>query len=229
MLFIRTIGHTSLGLGYSLVACDVVLASVIPGNSARIGGILMPIGQNAVGHLPVDSGTDSRIARDVPHAGPVSGRHARLCDVSHGPGQQSDRRRTRAQGLQRLDDVVAVAAGDDRAGAGVACGDSVVCLQTVSSRHPAHTGSRDHGARGAGGAWSANHRRDESHCRIRPRVRTLVDGVSPRHGDGDRRVTRCHAADAQRNALLDRHHSRTHGMGRVHLVRRRRSNGRGHQ
>lgn len=43
LLFIRRIGHTSLGLGYSLVACDVIMASVIPGNSARIGGILMPI------------------------------------------------------------------------------------------------------------------------------------------------------------------------------------------
>lgn len=49
LLFIRMIGHTSLGLGYSLVACDVVLASVIPGNSARIGGILMPIGRTLAG------------------------------------------------------------------------------------------------------------------------------------------------------------------------------------
>lgn len=46
LLFVRRIGHTSLGLGYSLVACDVLLASVIPGNSARIGGILMPIGRS---------------------------------------------------------------------------------------------------------------------------------------------------------------------------------------
>ena len=49
LLFIRTIGHTSLGLGYSLVACDVVLASIIPGNSARIGGILMPIARTLSG------------------------------------------------------------------------------------------------------------------------------------------------------------------------------------
>jgi DASS family divalent anion:Na+ symporter len=49
LLFIRMIGHTSLGLGYSLVACDVVMASVIPGNSARIGGILMPIGRTLSG------------------------------------------------------------------------------------------------------------------------------------------------------------------------------------
>lgn len=41
--FIRSIGHTSLGLGYALAGCDVVMATVIPGNSARIGGILLPI------------------------------------------------------------------------------------------------------------------------------------------------------------------------------------------
>jgi DASS family divalent anion:Na+ symporter len=46
LLFIRRIGHTSLGLGYSLVACDVVMASVIPGNSGRIGGILTPIARS---------------------------------------------------------------------------------------------------------------------------------------------------------------------------------------
>jgi DASS family divalent anion:Na+ symporter len=43
LFFIRAIGGTSLGLGYSLAACDIVMASVIPGNSARIGGILLPI------------------------------------------------------------------------------------------------------------------------------------------------------------------------------------------
>jgi DASS family divalent anion:Na+ symporter len=43
LLFVRAIGHTSLGLGYALVGCDIVMASVIPGNSARIGGILAPI------------------------------------------------------------------------------------------------------------------------------------------------------------------------------------------
>ncbi|MBI4471200.1 MAG: DASS family sodium-coupled anion symporter [Acidobacteria bacterium] len=43
LIFIRAIGQTSLGLGYALAGCDVVMASVIPGNSARIGGILLPI------------------------------------------------------------------------------------------------------------------------------------------------------------------------------------------
>jgi len=43
LLFVRTIGHTSVGLGYALVGSEMVMATVIPGNSARVGGILMPI------------------------------------------------------------------------------------------------------------------------------------------------------------------------------------------
>ena len=35
LLFIRAVGGTSLGLGYALVGCDIVMATVIPGNSAR--------------------------------------------------------------------------------------------------------------------------------------------------------------------------------------------------
>jgi DASS family divalent anion:Na+ symporter len=46
---IRSIGHTSLGLGYSLVATDCIMATVIPGNSARIGGVLMPISRTLAG------------------------------------------------------------------------------------------------------------------------------------------------------------------------------------
>ncbi|MDX2034265.1 MAG: DASS family sodium-coupled anion symporter [Blastocatellia bacterium] len=43
MLFIRAIGHRSLGLGYALVATDFLMASVIPSNGARTGGITFPI------------------------------------------------------------------------------------------------------------------------------------------------------------------------------------------
>lgn len=45
-LFIRAIGHRSLGLGYSLVATDMVLAAVIPSNAARSGGIIFPIAKS---------------------------------------------------------------------------------------------------------------------------------------------------------------------------------------
>jgi DASS family divalent anion:Na+ symporter len=43
LLFIRAIGHRSLGLGYALVSTDFLLASVIPSNGARSGGIIFPI------------------------------------------------------------------------------------------------------------------------------------------------------------------------------------------
>jgi DASS family divalent anion:Na+ symporter len=42
-LFIRAIGHRSLGLGYALVGTEFVLASFIPSTAARCGGILFPI------------------------------------------------------------------------------------------------------------------------------------------------------------------------------------------
>ncbi|MCS7079204.1 MAG: anion permease [Chloracidobacterium sp.] len=41
--FIRLMGRRTLGLGYALVAADVVLAAAIPSNGARAGGVLFPI------------------------------------------------------------------------------------------------------------------------------------------------------------------------------------------
>ncbi len=41
--FIRALGRRTLGLGYALVASDVVLAAAIPSNGARAGGVLFPI------------------------------------------------------------------------------------------------------------------------------------------------------------------------------------------
>lgn len=43
LVFIRAIGHTSLGLAYALVGTDAILGTVIPSVSARSGGILFPI------------------------------------------------------------------------------------------------------------------------------------------------------------------------------------------
>ena len=43
LLFIRTVGQTSLGVCYALSATDMVLASVIPSNGARSGGVVLPI------------------------------------------------------------------------------------------------------------------------------------------------------------------------------------------
>jgi len=43
LLFIRAIGGTSIGLGYSVVASDIVLGLVVPSNGARAGGVIFPI------------------------------------------------------------------------------------------------------------------------------------------------------------------------------------------
>lgn len=45
-LFIRAIGRRSLGLAYALICTDVVLASFIPSNGARSGGIIFPIAKS---------------------------------------------------------------------------------------------------------------------------------------------------------------------------------------
>jgi DASS family divalent anion:Na+ symporter len=46
LLFVRGMGRHSLGLGYALVSTDMVLASVIPSNGARSGGIIFPIAKS---------------------------------------------------------------------------------------------------------------------------------------------------------------------------------------
>ena len=46
LIFIRAIGHRSLGLGYALVGTDMLLATVIPSNGARCGGITFPIAKS---------------------------------------------------------------------------------------------------------------------------------------------------------------------------------------
>ena len=44
--FIRAIGGRSLGLGYALASSDLLLASFIPSNGARAGGIVFPIAKS---------------------------------------------------------------------------------------------------------------------------------------------------------------------------------------
>lgn len=48
LLFIRAIGKRSLGLGYALVGTDFLLATVVPSNGARCGGITFPIAKSIV-------------------------------------------------------------------------------------------------------------------------------------------------------------------------------------
>jgi DASS family divalent anion:Na+ symporter len=45
-LFIRAMGHRTLGLSYALISTDMLLASVIPSNGARSGGIIFPIAKS---------------------------------------------------------------------------------------------------------------------------------------------------------------------------------------
>ena len=46
LLFIRFVGHTSLGLSYALVGADAVLGLVIPSTGARSGGVIFPIAKS---------------------------------------------------------------------------------------------------------------------------------------------------------------------------------------
>jgi divalent anion:Na+ symporter, DASS family len=45
-LFIRAIGRHSMGLGYALISTDMILATVIPSNAARSGGIIFPVAKS---------------------------------------------------------------------------------------------------------------------------------------------------------------------------------------
>lgn len=45
-VLVRLFGRSTLGLGYSLVAADLVLAPMIPSNTARAGGVIFPILQS---------------------------------------------------------------------------------------------------------------------------------------------------------------------------------------
>lgn len=44
--FIKLLGNRSLGLAYALVATDTVLASIVPSNAARAGGIVFPVARS---------------------------------------------------------------------------------------------------------------------------------------------------------------------------------------
>jgi divalent anion:Na+ symporter, DASS family len=46
LLFVKAIGGRSLGLGYSLISTDLILATIIPSNAARSGGIIFPVAKS---------------------------------------------------------------------------------------------------------------------------------------------------------------------------------------
>src|SRR5215831_12728512 len=60
LLFIRAIGHRTLGLGYALVSTDMLLAMIIPSNAARSGGIVFPIASSLAGAYDSRPGPTAR-------------------------------------------------------------------------------------------------------------------------------------------------------------------------
>ncbi|MBA3767569.1 MAG: DASS family sodium-coupled anion symporter [Acidobacteria bacterium] len=59
-LFIRAIGRRSLGLGYALISTDMLLASVVPSNGARSGGIIFPIAKSLAEAYESEPGPTAR-------------------------------------------------------------------------------------------------------------------------------------------------------------------------
>lgn len=61
--FVRAIGRRTIGLGYALVGTDFVLASMIPSNGARSGGVILPIAQGVAAAYDSrpDDGTENRL------------------------------------------------------------------------------------------------------------------------------------------------------------------------
>ena len=63
LMFVRLMGQRTIGLGYALVVTDFVLASMIPSNGARSGGVILPIAQSvsAEYNSHADDGTAGRL------------------------------------------------------------------------------------------------------------------------------------------------------------------------
>ncbi|STF87653.1 putative Sodium:sulfate symporter [Escherichia coli] len=65
-LLIGKIGNTTLGLGYVTVFLDLVLAPATPSNTARAGGIVLPIIKQRGGGFGVRTGKKSASCRTLP-------------------------------------------------------------------------------------------------------------------------------------------------------------------
>ncbi|MGD9561826.1 MAG: DASS family sodium-coupled anion symporter [Pyrinomonadaceae bacterium] len=63
LIFIRLMGRRTLGLGYSLVITDFILASFVPSTGARSGGIILPIARSVTETYDSrpDDGTANRL------------------------------------------------------------------------------------------------------------------------------------------------------------------------
>ncbi len=63
LIFVRFMGHKTIGLGYALVFTDFILASFIPSTGARSGGIILPIARSVTETYDSrpDDGTEGRL------------------------------------------------------------------------------------------------------------------------------------------------------------------------
>lgn len=63
LIFVRMIGKKTLGLGYSLVITDFILASFVPSTGARSGGIILPIARSVTETYESrpEDGTENRL------------------------------------------------------------------------------------------------------------------------------------------------------------------------
>lgn len=59
-LFIRALGRRSLGLVYALVGTDALLATILPSNSARAGGVIFPIARSLARAYDSEPGATAR-------------------------------------------------------------------------------------------------------------------------------------------------------------------------
>lgn len=58
--FVRAFGHSTLGVCYALGLSDMVLASIIPSNAARSGGVILPIARSIAGLYGSEPGATAR-------------------------------------------------------------------------------------------------------------------------------------------------------------------------
>ncbi|KLI98711.1 DASS family sodium-coupled anion symporter [Luteimonas sp. FCS-9] len=78
LLFIRLLGRRSIGIGYGLAACDLLLAPFTPSNTARGGGVVHPIMRSIASAFGSDpaKGTQGKVGTYLAlvnmHANPIT-------------------------------------------------------------------------------------------------------------------------------------------------------------
>lgn len=60
LVFVRAFGRSTLGVCYALGLSDMVLASIIPSNAARSGGVILPIARSIAGLYGSEPGPTAR-------------------------------------------------------------------------------------------------------------------------------------------------------------------------